>query len=551
MLSKYIKPCRIICFSEDDAQKTVAEASGIPFEIKNKWKPSNVDGKPTLLVGWSQVKAIYPDQNILVHKIDNNLFWTYSNTEDSEQFKKHLSEFIKFSSELFLSVPYESYDAIIDGDFKEFSLNVVLKSKNIFVYFSGGAMYVFDGFSEYGFNLDSMRYCGTPVKELVTWFLTEFKCIVLNRSNIKKYVKSNFLKNYISVENAMWSRVGKTFSEMDMLKMFDNADCEKHVPFFMSMLPVTNLSEDEMKSCIRYCAKDVVSEWLSERRIYFNESFTRNRLRLTTEGRRKYATLNYSAKTTLTGRMHCTEGSFNPQNLPKDSEHRKEIISRFDGGKLVVFDYVSFETKIATYMSGDKKFIETYKDKDMHAEAARVAFDWDGKDEKIRNIAKRVNHTILYGGGEATLEAILSKVNNPKKTIATVKSFLAPLLKKANELALLYDKSGYVINPFGTLIRPKKRWAAFNNYIQSTAADIVTEKIFEISSFMKSSKSQFVFQVHDSFVFDIHPSEEAMVSELAKMLSVHKKATFQVEASIGKSLFECGHTKSSDKKILV
>lgn len=545
MLSRYIKSCRIVCFSDEDKHLVALEDSGVSFDACGEWDKLDADSVPTLLIGWSNVKSIYPDQNILIHQIEQNVFWTYSNSEDSVAFKKNVGEFLKHSTESFLTISYESYDAIIDGDFKTFVSAHILKSKNVFVYFYGGCLYAFDGFSEFGLNLESMRYCGMPIKELITWFLYEFKCIVLNYSNIKHYVKSDFLKNYISVENAMWAKFSETFSENDMFKIFEGTDCRKHVPFFMSMLPIADLSDDETKSCIRHCTKDAVSNWLSERRIYFDDNFTNNRLKLIEEGKRKYTTLKYSTKTTLTGRMHCVEGSFNPQNLSKDSEYRKNIISRFDGGKISVFDYVSFETRIATYMSGDNDFISKYKDKDMHAEVAKIALGWNGIDENIRNIAKNANHALLYGGGEETIEALLVGIENPKVALIKIKEFLNPLLEIANEIALSYDELGYIINPFGTLIRSRKRWGTFSNYVSSTASDIVAEKILQISSFTENLKSQFIFQVHDSFIFDIHPDEEYIIPEITKMLSIHKNLVFQIETITGANLFECGHTKST------
>jgi hypothetical protein len=551
VLSKYIKSCRIVCFNDEDKRRTVVEVASTPFELRGEWKVSDSDAVPTLLVGWSSVKSLYPNQNILVHKIDNNISWAYSMVEDSELFPKQISEFIKTSSESFLTIPYESYDAIIDGDFKEFCTKFIMKSKGVFVYFSETAMYVFDGFSEFGINLESLKYCNLPVKELIGWFVEEFRCTVLNRSNIKNYTKSDYLKRYISVENALWVKTSETLSESEMLKMFGNNDCSRHLPFFMSLLPISDLSEDEIKSCLRHCTKDAVSEWLSEQRIYFDENFTHDRLKLTVDGSKKYAILGYSAKTTLTGRINCIEGTFNPQNLPKDSEQRKHIVSRFDGGNIVVFDYVSFETKIATYMSGNQEFIEKYKDSDMHAEVAKDVLGWDGIAEGIRNIAKNANHTLLYGGGETTVEALLIGIKNPKKAVEDIKKFLSPLLEKSAELSAVYDELGYVVNPFGTLVRPTKRWATFNNYVQSTAADIVTEKIIEISSLVTSIKSKFIFQVHDSFVFDIHPDEINMIPEIVKVLSIHNGISFNVETKIGKNLLECTDFKSVVKKLQV
>ena len=50
---------------------------------------------------------------------------------------------------------------------------------------------------------------------------------------------------------------------------------------------------------------------------------------------------------------------------------------------------------------------------------------------------------------------------------------------------------------------------------------------------------QFLFQVHDSFTFDIHPDEINLIEEIKQMLSVVNNLNFQVEESVGNNLYEC------------
>jgi DNA polymerase I-like protein with 3'-5' exonuclease and polymerase domains len=52
-------------------------------------------------------------------------------------------------------------------------------------------------------------------------------------------------------------------------------------------------------------------------------------------------------------------------------------------------------------------------------------------------------------------------------------------------------------------------------------------------------KSKFLFQVHDSFVFDIHPDEMSIVDEIKKILSKFNNIDLQVNASEGNNLYEC------------
>ena len=100
-------------------------------------------------------------------------------------------------------------------------------------------------------------------------------------------------------------------------------------------------------------------------------------------------------------------------------------------------------------------------------------------------------------------------------------------------------KSLDIINPFGTLIKPNKSYAAFNNYVQSTATEIVVDKIQELKYWLKNSKSSFMFQVHDSFVMDIHPDDMSSIGEITKMLSKYNDMVFDIDYSSGKNYMEC------------
>ena len=59
---------------------------------------TNVDlSIPTLIVGWSNVKEIYPNADILNKRITDTVSWTYSNREKRQEYEPDLSKFIKNS----------------------------------------------------------------------------------------------------------------------------------------------------------------------------------------------------------------------------------------------------------------------------------------------------------------------------------------------------------------------------------------------------------------------------------------------------------------------
>ena len=76
-------------------------------------------------------------------------------------------------------------------------------------------------------------------------------------------------------------------------------------------------------------------------------------------------------------------------------------------------------------------------------------------------------------------EAIMAKIVS---RIEKIKEFLRPIMKQSYQIKKFNEEYGYIVNKWGTIIRPKdkKDYASFNNYIQSTATEILIDKLFEI-----------------------------------------------------------------------
>lgn len=51
---------------------------------------------PTLIIGWNNVKSLYPKQSILDKRIDNKLFWTFDKNERKNEYEKDIKFFLKF-----------------------------------------------------------------------------------------------------------------------------------------------------------------------------------------------------------------------------------------------------------------------------------------------------------------------------------------------------------------------------------------------------------------------------------------------------------------------
>jgi hypothetical protein len=542
MLNELIKICKIIPYTSEDEDYIIINYKNFALETYNPEISKEQFIVPTLIVGWGYVKKHYPEQSIMNSKIFDNLYWTYSLSENESKSKSDIESFLNFSIKTFFNKSLITYDAIIDGELKEFILKNINPKIRSFIYFHKNACYIYNDKNTYAISLLSLSFVGKDYKKILTSLINKIECTILSYYNVSRYVYIDELRDVMTTENIFWSKYTYNIEPKDFSNMFLGKDVHKNIPLLMKIIRDNNkVNNDELNSCKRQTKKDKITSWLSGNKIYFNKTFTpQNGLRCSWDNGKKYLILRYSDKRTITGRINCIDG-FNPQMLPKDSKIREQMISRYDGGKIVAFDYKSFETRLSMYLSRDEEFILKNMNSDLHLNTANSIFQKDELSAQERKLGKDINHAILYGGGDALLKNIISEsnVDDLDSSIVRVKEFLEPILNTSNYINDVYKELGYIINPFGTLIKPNKSYAAFNNYVQSTAADIVVDKISEIKNWLKNKESSFMFQVHDSFVLDISPKDLNAIEDIKTILSKYNDMIFDVEIMSGKNYMEC------------
>lgn len=542
MLNDLIKICKVFPYTDEDYDYLLSNYRDFAFDIMSSKVEDELLTVPTLIIGWDKVQNLFPEQNKLISKIDENLYWTYSSSENLTKSKSDIKSFLEFSIKKFFNKKLITFDYIIDGELKSFIANNINPKVRSYIYFHKNACYIHNINQTYAISLSSLEFSGKDIKRIMTSLINKIECTIFSYQNITNYTYIDEIRDVMTLENMFWSKELKYVEPKDFINIFLSKDIHKNIPLLMKILMENNkITQDEINSCKRQSKKDRITSWLSTNKIYFEESFTPTKeIRCKFENNKKYTILKYSDKRTITGRINCID-NFNPQNLPKDSEIRKSIISRYDGGKIVSFDYKSFETRLSMYLSRDMDFINKNLNSDFHINTAKAIFLNEEPTPTEREIGKNINHAILYGGGDKLLNTIISKsnINDVEGAIKRVKEFLMPILDTSNYINDVYKELGYIINPFGTLIKPNKSYAAFNNYVQSTAADIVVDKLFEIKEWAKDKKSSLIFQVFDSFVFDISPDEENAIEEIYNILFKYNDMTFEVESKGGNNYFEC------------
>jgi len=533
MSQKIFSICNIIAEKEEDYKTLLEYLGNYPVSISKTFPDELYFSVPTLVIGWNFIKNKFPKQNILNKTIDKKLFWSFSKSEDEKEFQRETESFFIKSVKEWLPHNFKLFDSYINQESLDLFLKEnINKDKKLFVFFHEGALYIYNDNKNFIINIKSLSTIYSNFRELITDILNKHETIAFSYNNFSGYVDFDKIGDVITIDSLRWVKYGVETPE-SYFNIIPNFSIHKYIPFLMSKLNSIELDYEEKLFYKRMCQRDKITCWLSSREVAFIPEFDNKKLDFKLRRNCKLAKINYSNKRTITGRIAARDG-YNPQNLERESGERRDIISRFDNGNILVFDYVSFETKISLYLSEDKEYIEEYYNEDLHYETAIVLFDTPDIAGEQRNFAKILNHSLLYGAGEDTLLTKLAfYFNNPEEQLYKVRTLLKPIIDKSEEIKAQFRENEYIINPWGSIIKSNKAHASFNNYIQSFASEIVVDKLFEIRELLKPYKTELLFQVHDSLVFDLHPSESLLIDKISTILSHHKNMLFGMSYSLG------------------
>lgn len=267
----------------------------------------------------------------------------------------------------------------------------------------------------------------------------------------------------------------------------------------------------------------------------------------------------------VTGRM----ASQNPgvQNIPVRTEEGREIRKAFiasPGYTLVSIDYSQVELRVAAFLSGDKKFIEIFKNgEDVHKGVAARVFNVAPEEvtADMRRQAKVINFGILYGMGVNALRANLGTETKREEAQEFFNAYfntftrLAEYLEETKAFARAH---GYTTTYFGRrrhfpgmnssapFIRAQAERMAINAPVQGTAADIIRVAMVRIHAHLKERKLsddvRMLLQVHDELVFEVRDAlvEKEVpvlknIMESVLPLEETREVPIAAEAKVGKN----------------
>ena len=205
--------------------------------------------------------------------------------------------------------------------------------------------------------------------------------------------------------------------------------------------------------------------------------------------------VGYNLTGTSTGRLTISEG---PQILTLKAEMRDILTSRYEGGKIMQFDYVSLEPRVALILSGQDPV------KDIYTDLCDKVLD----SQHGRQTAKLLTIATLYGMGVRRVKELIGV---SKQTAYDVLKKLEIFFGVGEVKAHLEEeaKSGFIKNHFGRNIRVRNdaSHVLYNNYIQSSAMDAALEGFYQIVQGVEKEDHKCVplFLLHDAIIFDCHP----------------------------------------------
>ena len=195
---------------------------------------------------------------------------------------------------------------------------------------------------------------------------------------------------------------------------------------------------------------------------------------------------------TATGRPSNAWDSFNFSAMNKKDGSRDKICSRFDGGKIVQFDYDAFHIKLLSKILEYKFEYHPYEQIQFDL---GMDIDYDKFKSKVfKNIYGTITSEFMKHPFFENVQAMIDTMYEQYENDGMIASWF-------------YEKRFRDIQD----ATPNK---VFNYALQSLETEYNVRKIKSILPHLQNKKSVFMMYLYDAFIFDIHPDETELIEVL-------------------------------------
>jgi DNA polymerase I-like protein with 3'-5' exonuclease and polymerase domains len=262
-----------------------------------------------------------------------------------------------------------------------------------------------------------------------------------------------------------------------------------------------------------------------------------------------------------TGRM--SSASPNLQNIPgRDDSIRRSFVIPNDDYVFLFADYSQVEVRLTAHYSSDALLLDAYKkEQDIHTRTMCEMFSHSYDESRailkqpdhpkfkglkhLRNVAKIVNFSIIYGSGAPGLASQIARPAryenvSDKRWISVCQDYIDSYLAKylgvkrfINRTKREIRKDGQLTNHFGRVrhlphinatkilkdrtkfwMEARAERQGVNFLIQGTCADIFKIATVRVFDLLKGKKSYIVNVVHDELQVYLHKSEFDLLREI-------------------------------------
>lgn len=243
----------------------------------------------------------------------------------------------------------------------------------------------------------------------------------------------------------------------------------------------------------RYFKPDVISDkCISYCNDYTRAFYEIEKNSILVDNKIKYQNYHWNTATT---RPSNAWDSFNFGALNKTDGTRDKIHTRFDGGKLVQFDYDAFHIKLLAKILEYKFEYHPYLQ--LKEELNLNDSYQDVKTKIFQNIYGGISNEFISHPFFLSIQAMIDELYDQYTRVGYIESWF-------------YGKRFRDIDGIG----PNK---LFNYFLQSLETEYNVQKIMEILKILDNKRSVLAIYLYDAFIFDIAPGEEYLIELLQKL----------------------------------
>ena len=164
---------------------------------------NSIDNRvPTIIVGWSLVKELFPEQDILIPNIKENLVWTFSKREKRYKHEQDIEEFIKRCCENMIeAVNYKFFNYLVASPEKRKSFVHFINRGDCYMYHNAKFLYIYSPSSKVtiGLSLVDLKYVGIKIKSFISMMNIEGNNYIVNNLNFLSQESFALIKDNVKV----------------------------------------------------------------------------------------------------------------------------------------------------------------------------------------------------------------------------------------------------------------------------------------------------------------------------------------------------------------